>query len=168
MSVKQKQILSKKGNASIVKASKIAVEKYFDSLEESAKEIFNGEKAGSYELDGIRFSLIPTTENIIPKKLYYIFSSEKHTSMKPCIFDWQWLIDAVLDVKMFKIQYYFGVLIMSMLVRKLPLSVREFLFYLVCLIASGFKLIEHIFIFAYVLAMIAFLSGGWLIIYLLS
>ena len=69
---------------------------------------------------------------------------------------------------MFKIQYYFGVLIMSMLVRKLPLSVREFLFYLVCLNASGFKLIEHIFIFAYVLAMIAFLSGCWLIIYLLS
>ncbi|EJX56306.1 TPA: hypothetical protein LLC67_002962 [Enterococcus faecium] len=57
---------------------------------------------------------------------------------------------------------------MSMLVRKLPLSVREFLFYLVCLIASGFKLIEHLFIFAYILAMIAFLSGGWLIIYLLS
>ncbi len=63
------------------------------------RKFFNGEKAGSYELDGIRFSLIPTTENIIPKKLYYIFSSEKHTSMKPCIFDWQWLIDAVLDVK---------------------------------------------------------------------
>ncbi|XTU49632.1 hypothetical protein ACJK25_15720 (plasmid) [Enterococcus faecium] len=49
---------------------------------------------------------------------------------------------------------------MSMLVRKLPLSVREFLFYLVCLIASGFKLIEHIFIFAYVLAMIAFLGAS--------
>ncbi|UOC48226.1 hypothetical protein IQN07_13685 (plasmid) [Enterococcus faecium] len=44
---------------------------------------------------------------------------------------------------------------MSMLVRKLPLSVREFLFYLVCLSHQGL-LIEHIFIFAYVLAMIAF------------
>ncbi|XIO48832.1 hypothetical protein N8D25_13840 (plasmid) [Enterococcus faecium] len=32
----------RKGNASTVKASKVAVEKYFDSLEESAKVIFNG------------------------------------------------------------------------------------------------------------------------------
>ncbi|WP_065772476.1 hypothetical protein [Enterococcus faecium] len=105
---KTKADFIEKGNASIVKASKVAVEKYFDSLEESAKEIFNGEKAGSYELDGIRFSLIPTTENIIPKKLYYIFSSEKHTSMKPCILDWQWLIDAVLDVKCSKYNITLG------------------------------------------------------------
>ncbi len=165
---KTKADFIEKGNASIVKASKIAVEKYFDSLEESAKEIFNGEKAGSYELDGIRFSLIPTTENIIPKKLYYIFYIIK-TYFNEALYFWLAMVDwCCIGCKMFKIQYYFGVLIMSMLVRKLPLSVREFLFYLVCLIASGFKLIEHIFIFAYVLAMIAFLSGGWLIIYLLS
>ncbi|MCH3492309.1 TIGR02391 family protein, partial [Enterococcus faecium] len=38
---KTKADFIEKGNASIVKASKVAVEKYFDSLEESAKEIFN-------------------------------------------------------------------------------------------------------------------------------